>query len=187
MLTDCTTIIGCLWSRTFSRRWRTETIFVCQWLLTEPLCLIMLKWGKYDHIVVTDRAWVETTVFGDNSDKADSLIPIGFDDIHAELKDFLSKQLPIWTNTGEIQPEGMGICEFNGDSFLVLPPNASYGNSTIQAKKSIDYSGGGARENVESKQLSFSLCLRVETLFSKMKLSCGLFSTNHLLWKKYPP
>lgn len=28
----------------FSRRWRTETIFVCQWLLTEPLCLIMLKW-----------------------------------------------------------------------------------------------------------------------------------------------
>ena len=40
--------------------------------------------GKYDHIVVTDRAWVETTVFGDNSDKADSLIPIGFDDIHAE-------------------------------------------------------------------------------------------------------
>ena len=27
--------------------------------------------GKYDHIVVTDRAWVETTVFGDNSDKAD--------------------------------------------------------------------------------------------------------------------
>ena len=90
--------------------------------------------GKYDHIVVTDRAWVETTVFGDNSDKADSLIPIGFDDIHAELKDFLSKQLPIWTNTGEIQPEGMGICEFNGDSFLVLPPNASYGNSTIQAK-----------------------------------------------------
>ena len=92
------------------------------------------KMGKYDHIVVTDRAWVETTVFGDNSDKADSLIPIGFDDIHAELKDFLSKQLPIWTNTGEIQPEGMGICEFNGDSFLVLPPNASYGNSTIQAK-----------------------------------------------------
>ena len=92
------------------------------------------KMGKYDHIVVTDRAWVETTVFGDNSDKADSLIPIGFDDIHAELKDFLSKQLPIWTNTGEIQPEGMGFCEFNGDSFLVLPPNASYGNSTIQAK-----------------------------------------------------
>lgn len=92
------------------------------------------KMGKYDHIVVTDRAWVETTVFGDNSDKADRLTPIGFDDIHAELKDFLSKQLPIWTNTGEIQPEGMGFCEFNGDSFLVLPPNASYGNSTIQAK-----------------------------------------------------
>ena len=28
----------------------------------------------------------------------------------------------------------MGFCEFNGDSFLVLPPNASYSNSTIQAK-----------------------------------------------------
>ncbi len=90
--------------------------------------------GKYDHIVVTDRAWVETTVFGDDSDTEDSLIRIGFDDLHAELKDFLSKQLPIWTNTGEIQPEGMGFYEFNGDSFLVLPPNASSGNGTIQAK-----------------------------------------------------
>ena len=80
------------------------------------------------------RSWVETTVFGDDSDTEDSLIRIGFDDLHAELKDFLSKQLPIWTNTGEIQPEGMGFYEFNGDSFLVLPPNASSGNGTIQAK-----------------------------------------------------
>ena len=54
-------------------------------------------------------------------------------DVATEAFAYMSDD-PIWTNTGEIQPEGMGFCEFNGDSFLVLPPNASYGNSTIQAK-----------------------------------------------------
>ena len=89
----------------------------CQWLLTEPLCLIMLKWeNTIISLSQTAHGW-KPPYSGDNSDKADRLTPIGFDDIHAELKDFLSKQLPIWTNTGEIQPEGMGFCEFNGDSF----------------------------------------------------------------------
>lgn len=90
--------------------------------------------GKYDHIVVTDRAWVEAAAFGNDSDTDGSLIPIDFEDIHAELKGFLSKQLPVWTNTGEVQPEGLGFYEFSGDSFLVLPPNVASGNSTIQAK-----------------------------------------------------
>lgn len=125
---------------------------------------------------------METTVFGDNSDKADSLIPIGFDDIHAELKDFLSKQLPIWTNTGEIQPEGMGFCEFNGGSFLVLPPNASYGNSTIQAKNPLIIL---VEEPVKTLKVSSFLLPMSSSgnIVFKMKMSCGLFSTNHLLWK----
>ena len=90
--------------------------------------------GKYDHIVITDRAWVEATAVGNDSDTDGCLIPIDFEDIHAELKNFLSNQLTLWTNTGEAQPKGMGFYEFKGDSFLVLPPNVSYGESTIQAK-----------------------------------------------------
>lgn len=90
--------------------------------------------GKYDHIVITDRAWVEATDLDRNLNGDNSLIPINYEDIHAELKEFLTAQLPIWTNAGEAQPEGLGFYEFSGDSFLVLPPNAAFGNGTIQAK-----------------------------------------------------
>lgn len=90
------------------------------------------RMGKYDHIVITDRAWLEAS--GMSGAAEDSLIPINLEDIHAELEDILSKQLTLWTNTGEAQPEGLGFYEFSGDSFLVLPPNIGVGESTIQAK-----------------------------------------------------
>lgn len=89
--------------------------------------------GKYDHIVITDRAWLEASGMSGTAENK-NLIPIQLDDIHAELKDLLSRQLTIWTNTGEAQPEGLGFYEFSGDSFLVLPPNIGEGESTIQAK-----------------------------------------------------
>lgn len=90
--------------------------------------------GKYDHIVITDRAWVEAASPDRNSNGGDGLVPIKYEDIHGALKDFLSLQLPIWTNTGEVQPEGLGFYEFSGDRFLVLPPDIGQGSSTIQAK-----------------------------------------------------
>ena len=119
--------------RFFSRMSDEDNLYVSM-AIDKAIALDPDELGKYDHIVVTDRAWVEATAFEADSDIADSLTPIDFDDIHAGLKSFLSNQLPIWTNTGEIQPEGMGFYEFNGGSFLVLPPNASSGSGTIQAK-----------------------------------------------------
>lgn len=111
----------------------------------ENLCLSMAidrailldedEMGKYDHIVITDRAWVEATSLDRNPNGDNRLVPIKYEDIHGELREFLSAQLPIWTNAGEVQPEGLGFYEFSGDSFLVLPPNVAFGNSTIQAKK----------------------------------------------------
>lgn len=89
--------------------------------------------GKYDHVVVMDRAWLKASGMS-NSDENDTLVPIGLDDMHKELRDVLSSQLSIWTNTGEAQPEGMGFFEFSGDSLLVLPPNASSGEGVMQAK-----------------------------------------------------
>ena len=89
--------------------------------------------GKYDHIVITDRAWLEASGMSRTAENK-KLIPIQLDDIHAELKDLLSGQRTVWTNTGEAQPEGLGFYEFSGDSLLVLPPNIGEGESTIQAK-----------------------------------------------------
>lgn len=124
------------------------------------------KMGKYDHIVVTDRAWVETTVFGDNSDKADSLIPIGFDDIHAELKDFcLSSSL-----FGRIQEKYSRKAWVSANLTATAFGFASKRIVWQQhhtSEKSIDYSGGGARENVESKQLSSPYVFEWKHCFQK--------------------
>lgn len=89
--------------------------------------------GKYDHIVVTDRSWMEVSGMSDSAGNG-SLVPIDLEDIPAELEAFISGQLTLWTNTKEAQPEGMGFYEFAGDTFLVLPPNIGEGESTIQAK-----------------------------------------------------
>lgn len=129
----------------YTEEWllKVESFFV-QMEDEDNLCLSMAidrailldkdEMGKYDHIVITDRAWVEATGLDRNLNGDNSLIPINYEDIHAELKEFLSAQLPVWTNAGEAQPEGLGFYEFSGDSFLVLPPNAAFGNGTIQAK-----------------------------------------------------
>lgn len=90
--------------------------------------------GKYDHIVVTDRSWMEVSGMSAAADNG-GLVPIGFENIHSELKDLLSGQLTLWTKTKEAQPEGLGFYEFTGDTFLVLPPNIGEGESTIQANK----------------------------------------------------
>ena len=122
---------------------KVESFFV-QMEDQDNLCLSMAidrailldkdEMGKYDHIVITDRAWVEATGLDRNLNGDNYLIPINYEDIHAKLREFLSAQLPVWTNAGEAQPEGLGFYEFSGNSFLVLPPNTAFGNSTIQAK-----------------------------------------------------
>ena len=122
---------------------KVESFFV-QMEDEDNLCLSMAidrailldkdEMGKYDHIVITDRAWVEATGLDRNLNGDNYLIPINYEDIHAKLREFLSAQLPVWTNAGEAQPEGLGFYEFSGNSFLVLPPNTAFGNSTIQAK-----------------------------------------------------
>lgn len=122
---------------------KVESLFV-QMTNKDNLCLSMAidrsilldkdELGKYDHIVITDQAWVNATSVDNKISSVGHLIPIRYEDIHEELKDFLSGQLPIWTKTGEIQPEGIGFYEYQGDSFLVLPPNVGFGESTMQAK-----------------------------------------------------
>ena len=125
---------------------KVESFFV-QMEDQDNLCLSMAidrailldkdEMGKYDHIVITDRAWVEATGLDRNLNGDNYLIPINYEDIHAKLREFLSAQLPVWTNAGEAQPEGLGFYEFSGNSFLVLPPNTAFGNSTIQAKNQL--------------------------------------------------
>ena len=91
--------------------------------------------GGYDHIIITDESWVESFNIGIETDRENGrLTEIDFGELATPLTHFLNAQLPIWTNEGEVQPDGMAFYEFEGDSFLALPPNVGYGGSTVQAK-----------------------------------------------------
>lgn len=88
--------------------------------------------GGYDHIIIADRAWTDALGIGHGSEN--KLVGISFEGLSSPLRAFLTAQFPIWTLSGEVQPEGVGFYEFEGGKFLALPPNVGYGNNTIQAE-----------------------------------------------------
>jgi hypothetical protein len=93
------------------------------------------EYGGYDHIIITDRTWLHSFNIGvGTAGKGGKLTKINFEKLKEPLQSFLNAQMPLWTNTGEVQPAGVGFYEFTGDKFLALPPNVGYGGSTIQAK-----------------------------------------------------
>lgn len=93
------------------------------------------EYGGYDHIIVTDRAWVDSFSIGvEAEDTNGQLHQISFEGLAKPLQDFLNTQIPIWTKTGEVQPAKLGYYEFTGDKFLALSPNVGYGGSTVQAE-----------------------------------------------------
>ena len=172
---------------------KVESLFV-QMTNKDNLCLSMAidrsilldkdELGKYDHIVITDQAWVNATSVDNKISSVGHLIPIRYEDIHEELKDFLSGQLPIWTKTGEIQPEGIGFYEYQGDSFLVLPPNVGFGESTMQAKNPLIILVDDAVKTL--KLGSFLLPMASSgMLFSKTKLFYAMPLLNRQSWKRF--
>ena len=93
------------------------------------------EYGGYDHIIVTDKSWVDSFDIGIEENKSGGeLNKIKLNDLDKPLQDFINVQMPLWTKTEEIQPSGINFYEFSGDKFLALPPNVGYGGSTIQAK-----------------------------------------------------
>lgn len=93
------------------------------------------EYGGYDHIIITDKSWVDSFNVGVEENKnGGELNKVELNSLDKPLQDFLNAQMPLWTKTEEVQPNGINFYEFNGDKFLALPPNVGYGGSTIQAK-----------------------------------------------------
>jgi hypothetical protein len=91
--------------------------------------------GGYDHLVVTDQAWVDAFDVGiDRQGAGGKLTSIDFENLSSPLKAFLNAQLPLWTKTRETQPEGLGFYEFTGEKFLALPPNVGLGANKFKQK-----------------------------------------------------
>ena len=104
-------------------------------VIDKSILLNKEEYGGYDHLIITDKAWVDSFDIGVNNEKkGGKLTEINFEKLGESLQGFLNTQLPLWTKTGEVQPEGIGFYEFTGEKFLALPANIGYGGSTIQAQ-----------------------------------------------------
>lgn len=93
------------------------------------------EYGGYDHLIISDKAWIDSFDIGvGKEDKGGKLTEVNFRKLTEPLQSFLNAQMPLWTKTGEVQPEGVGFYEFTGEKFLALPANVGYSCSTIQAQ-----------------------------------------------------
>ncbi|MBQ3704680.1 MAG: hypothetical protein II885_18360 [Oscillospiraceae bacterium] len=136
--------------------------------------------GPYDHIVLTDRAWLAATIDEASGDGVDNLTPIEFNHIHNELREFLMEQLPLWTRTGEATPEGMAFYEFSGENFLVLPPSVGQDGSTIQAKKPLIILVDDAVKVLNCQGLLLPLSSSGNVIFKNEKVLREVLSTTSI-------
>lgn len=91
--------------------------------------------GGYDHIIIVDKTWIEAFGVGVESNAdGGKLTKISFNELSDPMRHFLDAQMPVLTKDGKTQPMGVDFYEFEGKTFLALPPNVGYGGSTIQAK-----------------------------------------------------
>ena len=103
-------------------------------VIDKSILLNKEEYGGYDHIIMTDRSWIETFDIGvDKAGKGGQLTSVELDALDKPLQEFIEAQMPLWTKTEEIQPEGVAFYEFEGKKFLALPPNVAYGGTTVQA------------------------------------------------------
>ncbi|TKI69127.1 hypothetical protein FC756_09695 [Lysinibacillus mangiferihumi] len=90
----------------------------------------------YDHIIMTDRAWIDLLEIGvETEGKGGKLIAKNVKDLPDELASFLKGQIPLWTKHNDVYPaQGLTFYEYVGTKFLALPPNVGLAGETVQAE-----------------------------------------------------
>lgn len=103
-------------------------------VIDQSIALNKEEYGGYDHLIITDKAWIDSFNIGvGKDDNGGKLTEIYLEKLAEPLKSFLNAQMPLWTKTKEVQPEGVAFYEFTGETFLALPANSGYEGKTIQA------------------------------------------------------
>ncbi len=94
------------------------------------------RMGGYDHIIMTDRAWIDLLEIGvETEGKGGKLIEKNVKDLPSELSSFLEGQIPLWTKQNDVYPaQGLTFYEYVGTKFLALPPNVGLAGETVQAE-----------------------------------------------------
>ena len=104
-------------------------------VIDEAIALNPEEYGGYDHIIVADKAWINSFNIGiEERGNGGRLTKVSLESLEEPLRSFLNVQIPIWTKAETVHPDGMEYYEFVGENFLALPPNVAYGGSTVQAK-----------------------------------------------------
>ena len=89
----------------------------------------------YDHLILADKAWLKSFDIGIEEERSGGVLnKTEFDNLSPALRDFLELQIPVWLIGEDLQKAGLSYYEYTGVSFPALPPNAGYGDSTIQAE-----------------------------------------------------
>lgn len=102
-------------------------------VIDQSIALNKDEYGGYDHLIITDKAWIDSFNIGvGKDDKGGKLTEVDFEKLAEPLKSFFNAQMPLWTKTKEVQPEGVAFYEFTGETFLALPANSGYEGKTIQ-------------------------------------------------------
>ncbi|MGE7841105.1 hypothetical protein ACQKNX_09960 [Lysinibacillus sp. NPDC093712] len=105
-------------------------------VIDKAISLEPSQMGGYDHIIMTDRAWIDLLEIGvETEGKGGKLIVKNLENLPYELSSFLEGQIPLWTKQNEVYPpNGLNFYEYEGKKFLALPPNVGLGGETVQAK-----------------------------------------------------
>ncbi|MEK5332224.1 hypothetical protein [Lysinibacillus sp. FSL W8-0992] len=105
-------------------------------VIDKSISLESSEMGGYDHIIMTDRAWIDLLEIGvETEGKGGKLIAKNVKDLPYELSSFLEGQISLWTKHNDVYPaQGLTFYEYKGSKFLALPPNVGLAGETVQAE-----------------------------------------------------
>lgn len=86
---------------------------------------------SYDHLVITDRAWLER--FGG----LEELVPVDLEELPGPMREFLGDQMPVWTRDGSVLPEGAALYEYRGGGLLSLASGQGGEPAALLAERSL--------------------------------------------------
>ena len=140
-------------------------------VIDKSILLSKEELGPYDHIIITDKAWINSFNIGVNeSREGGTLFSVNFSGISEPLRKYLEEQLPLWTKTGEVIPDGMGFYEYEGDKFLALPPNVGWGAETVQSENPLVILVDNAAEVLKTKGFLLYAASSGNVIFSNTEI-----------------
>ena len=94
-----------------------------------------MKNSGFDHLVLTDKSWVEAMHVGIGENKENGkLTAISYEDIPRALGQFLEAQMPLLMRDETQSVQSLNYYIFSGRTFLALGPNTGEMDATLQCE-----------------------------------------------------